>query len=60
MEEQNPFKKIAHPPQETPSDFKVKVMSEIARIKLFQEMANLFILNYPKAAKTFFEKNKKS
>ena len=60
MQEENPFKKIAHPPQETPSDFKVKVMKEIARIKLFQEMAGLFMFNYPKTAKTFFEKKKKS
>lgn len=58
MKQENPFKKIAEPPQEAPSELKVKVMSEIARIKLFEEITNLFMFNYPKAAKAFFEKKK--
>ncbi|MBP0902321.1 hypothetical protein ACFSKN_01730 [Mariniflexile gromovii] len=57
--EKNPFKKIAHPPQEVPKELKSKVMEEVARVKLLMEIADLFTFNYPSAAKTFFEKNKK-
>lgn len=56
---ENPFKKIAHPQKKAPNELKVKVMSDIARIKLFEEVTNLFMFNYPKAAKAFFEKKKK-
>ena len=59
MEKKNPFKKIAHPPQEVPNELKVTVMSEVARMKLFEDIADLFMFNYPKAAKAFFEKKKK-
>lgn len=56
MKEENPFKKIALPPQEPPRELKVKVMSEIATIKLLEEITNLFTLNYPSVAKEFFKK----
>ncbi|MDO7173588.1 hypothetical protein [Mariniflexile sp. AS56] len=56
---ENPFKKIAHPPQEVPKELKNKVMADVARIKLLMEITDLFTFNYPSAAKTFFEKNKK-
>lgn len=56
----NPFKNIAHPPQEVPNELKTKVMADIARIKLFEDLSNLFTANYPSAAKAFFEKKRKS
>jgi hypothetical protein len=56
----NPFKNIALPPQEVPSELKTKVMTDVARMKLFEDLANLFTANYPSAAKAFFEKNKKT
>lgn len=56
---ENPFKKIAEPPQEVPKELKTKVMSDVARIKLFMEITDLFTSNYPSAAKAFFEKKKK-
>lgn len=59
MKKGNPFKKIAHPPQEVPVELKTNVMSEIARIKLFEDISDLFLFNYPKAIKSFFEKKKK-
>jgi aspartyl/asparaginyl-tRNA synthetase len=55
---ENPFKKIALPPQEVPTELKQKVMSDVARIKLFEDLTNLFVSNYPSAAKAFFEKNR--
>lgn len=58
MKNENPFKKIALPPQDVPIELKTKVMSDVARIKLFQDMTDLFVFNYPKAAKAFFEKKK--
>ena len=56
----NPFKKIALPPQEVPEELKIKVMSDVARIKLFMDITNLFTANYPSAARAFFEKKKKN
>ena len=60
MKKENPFKKIALPPQEVPVELKTKVMSDLARIKLFTDITDLFISNYPSAAKAFFEKKKKN
>ncbi|MGC1204262.1 MAG: hypothetical protein WA839_05165 [Flavobacteriaceae bacterium] len=59
MKKENPFKKIALPPQEVPKELKTRVMSDVARIKLFEDITNLFTSNYPNAAKAFFEKKKK-
>ena len=59
MKTKNPFKNIAQPPQEVPNELKVKVMSEVARMKLFEDIADLFLFKYPNAAKAFFEKKKK-
>lgn len=56
---ENPFKKIALPPQEVPEKLKSKVMADIARIKLFNDITELFSSNYPKAAKAFFDKKRK-
>lgn len=56
---ENPFKKIAEPPQEVPKELKQKVMADVARIKLLMEITNLFTFNYPNAAKAFFKKKKK-
>lgn len=56
---QNPFKKISLPPQEVPKTLKSKVMADVARIKLFMEITDLFSSNYSSAAKAFFEKKKK-
>lgn len=55
----NPFKKIALPSQEVPKELKNKVMSDVARLKLFMDITDLFISNYPSAAKAFFEKKNK-
>lgn len=59
MKKENPFKKIALPPQDVPEKLKTRVMDDIARIKLFEDLANLFTSNYSNAAKAFFEKKKK-
>ncbi len=59
MEKSNPFKNIANPPQDVPKELKTKVMADVARIKLFEDLTNLFAFNYPSAAKAFFEKKKK-
>ena len=56
---ENPFKKISSPPQVVPKALKNKVMSDVARIKLFEEITRLFTSNYPSAVKAFFEKKKK-
>ena len=53
---ENPFKKIAHPPQEVPDELKIKVMADVARVRLFMEITDLFTMNYPSVAKAFFEK----
>lgn len=55
----NPFKKIALPPQEVPVELKTKVMTDVARIKLFKDITDLFMSNYPSAAGAFFEKKNK-
>jgi hypothetical protein len=55
---ENPFKKIAEPPQEVPKELKTKIMVDVARIKLFMEITELFTFNYPNAAKAFFKKKK--
>mgnify|MGYP003680168896 FL=1 len=41
MKKENPFKKIALPPQEVPKELKTRVMSDVARIKLFEDITNL-------------------
>tara|TARA_R110002096_G_scaffold56623_3_gene144429 strand:- start:2674 stop:2847 length:174 start_codon:yes stop_codon:yes gene_type:complete len=56
---ENPFKKIALPPQEVPKELKNKVMTDVARMKLLNDIADLFSNNYTSAAKAFFEKKKK-
>ena len=56
---ENPFKKIAHPPQKVPEELKQKVMSDVARLKLFMDITDLFASNYPSTAKAFFERKKK-
>ncbi|MFD0834898.1 hypothetical protein ACFQ0I_03920 [Mariniflexile aquimaris] len=56
---ENPFKKIASPPQEVPEELKHKIMADVARIKLFADITDLFTSNYPSAASAFFEKKKK-
>lgn len=56
---ENPFKKIASPPQEVPQELKLKIMADVARIKLFMDITDLFTSNYPSAAGAFFEKKKK-
>ncbi|MGB5418648.1 hypothetical protein [Algibacter sp.] len=56
---ENPFKKIALPPQEVPHELKTKVMVDVARMKLFKEITDLFSNNYSNAARAFFEKKKK-
>lgn len=56
MEHDNPFKRIVTPPQDVPKELKTKVMADIARIKLFEDLTNLFTANYPSAAKAFFAK----
>ncbi|WP_445735658.1 hypothetical protein [Mariniflexile sp.] len=56
---ENPFKKIAEPPQEVPKELKTKVMADVARIRLFMDITDLFTSNYSNAAKTFFGKKKK-
>ena len=43
MKKENPFKKIALPPQDVPEKLKTRVMDDIARIKLFEDLANLFL-----------------
>ena len=55
----NPFKKIALPPQDVPKELKHKVMMDVARMKLFKDITDLFSNNYSNAAKAFFEKKKK-
>ena len=57
---ENPFKKIAIPPQEVPKELKTKVMVDVARIKLLKDLTNLFTLNYSSAAKSFFNKKNKN
>ena len=57
---ENPFKKIALPPQEVPKELKSKVMGDVARIKLFKDITDLFTDNYPSVAKAFFGKKKKN
>lgn len=59
MKNDNPFKNIAHPPQEVPKELKGRIMGDIARIKLFEDLTNLFVSNYPSAAKAFFDKKRK-
>ena len=59
MEKSNPFKNIANPPQDVPNELKTKVMADVARIKLFEDLLGLFGSNYPSAARAFFEKKKK-
>jgi hypothetical protein len=56
---ENPFKKIALPPQEVPKELKSKVMTDVARMKLLKDITDLFSNNYTNAAKSFFKKNKK-
>jgi hypothetical protein len=55
----NPFKKIALPPQEVPKELKTKIMADVARVKLLMDITDLFTTNYSTAAKSFFEKKKK-
>lgn len=52
---ENRFKKIALPLQEVPKGLKTKIMSDIARMKLFTDITDLFISNYSSVAKTFFD-----
>ncbi|WJJ96955.1 hypothetical protein [Algibacter luteus] len=55
---ENPFKKIAIPPQDVPKELKNKVMTDVARMKLLKDITDLFSNNYTNAAKAFFEKKK--
>ena len=44
---ENPFKKILHQ-EELPEALKKKVMGDVAMIKLTIEVADLFVVKYPK------------
>ena len=44
---ENPFKKILHQ-EELPEALKKKVMSDVAMIKLTIDVADLFVVKYPK------------
>ena len=42
---ENPFKQINQPLKEVPAELKSKVMHDIAMVKLFMELAELFSYN---------------
>lgn len=56
---ENPFKKLVHPPKETPKELKNKVMNEISAFKLFTDIAGLFTYNYAQAVESFFKQKKR-
>lgn len=45
---ENPFKKILHH-EEVPEILKNKVLNDVAMIKLTLDVADLFVVKYPKA-----------
>ncbi|WP_035084890.1 hypothetical protein [Aquimarina latercula] len=56
----NPFKEL-ETDKEVPEEVKENVMKDIASVKLFMELGDLFFIKYPSVIEDFFKtKNNKS
>ena len=51
---ENPFKKILHH-EEVPKILKDKVLNDVAMIKLTIDVADLFVVKYPKAVEDILD-----
>lgn len=51
---ENPFKKILHH-EEVPKILKDKVLNDVAMIKLTLDVADLFVVKYPKAVEDILD-----
>lgn len=55
----NPFEYINKPMREVPEDLKSKVMKDVAKAKLFMDMASLFSLNVGSVVENTIKTRKK-